>query len=404
MLKTIRLLFLVLSCSVVAIAQPARVRISAWYWLNSAPKADWQGDFVTMRNLGFTDVVLCWGIDLGALRFKAREADTREAMRWAQRAGLGAYLVIWQPTANSLKRRTTYEQVDSAGHHLFSFDVFNAEWRRTEWKQYLQEVARAFGAEPAMRGYIFDDSFTEGPVGGPYGKAGTGIVSYGSYERKQFGRPLPRTPSDPRWKEWVKVREGWWEDWARDTVRYIRQVDPDPQHIIYLEDPAGNALNPNVKNAIGLDLTRVARHFDAVGAYTSASWDSSPNSGDRVAQHTRDVLTQVQKVIHPAKLKIYTFWVANPPEERKPGPARFPTVEQIRKICQTALQLGIRDLDMYGYRIGDYRVTSNATLTKFSPGTGLTYPLTDQFPLKFLWDRPQIHDPLATYLRSLNPR
>jgi hypothetical protein len=402
MLKTIRLLFLVFSCSVVALAQPARVRISAWYWLNSAPRSDWQGDFVTMHNLGFTDVVLCWGIDLAALRFKAREADTRQAMSWAQRAGLGAYLVIWQPTANSLKRRPEFEQIDSAGHHLFSFDVFNAEWRRTEWKQYLQEVARAYGKEPAMRGYIFDDSFTEGPVGDPYGKAGTGVVSYGSFERKQFGGPLPRTPSDPRWQEWVKVREGWWEDWARDTVRYIREADPNRQHIIYLEDPAGNALNPNVKNTIGLDLPRVARHFDAVGAYTSSSWDSK--SGGKVAQHTTDVLTQLQKVIDPAKLRIYTFWVANPPEERKPGPASYPTVDQIRMICQAALQLGIRDLDMYGYRIGDYRVTSNATLMKFSPGTGSTYPLTDQFPMKFLWDRPQIHDALATYLRSLNPR
>lgn len=404
MRKAAWLVFLVICCSAVTFAQTARVRLSAWYWLNSAPKADWQGDFVTMHNLGFTDVVLCWGIDLAALQFKAREADTREAMRWAQRAGLGAYLVIWQPTANSLERRPEFEQVDSAGHHLFSFDVFNAEWRRTEWKQYLQEVAKAYGKEPAMRGYIFDDSFTEGPVGGPYGKAGTGVVSYGSYERKLFGGPLPRKPSDPRWNEWVKVREGWWEDWARDTVRFIREVDPNPQHIIYLEDPAGNALNPNVKNTIGLDLTRVARHFDAVGAYTYASWDSSPNSGERVARHTTDVLTQLQKVIDPAKLRIYTFWVANPPEERKPGPARYPSVDQIRQICQAALQLGIHDLDMYGYRIGDYRVTSNETLIKFSPGTGPTYPLTDQFPMKFLWDRPQIHDPLATYLRSLNPR
>jgi hypothetical protein len=90
MLKTIRLLLLALCCSVVDFEQPARVRISAWYWLNSAPRTDWQGDFVTMRNLGFTDVVHCWGIDLAALRFKARIADTREAMRLAQHAGLGA--------------------------------------------------------------------------------------------------------------------------------------------------------------------------------------------------------------------------------------------------------------------------------------------------------------------------
>jgi hypothetical protein len=403
MQKAIRLVFLVVCCSAVTFAQPARVRISAWYWLNSAPKADWQGDFVTMHNLGFTDVVLCWGIDLAALRYKARIADTRKAMQLAQRAGLGAYLVIWQPTANSLERRPEYQQVDSAGHRLYSFDVFNAEWRRTDWKQYLQAVAKAYGNEPAMRGYILDDSFTEGPVGGPDGPAGTGIVSYGSYEEKQFGGKLPRSPADPRWNEWVRTREKWWEDWARDTVRFIRDVDPNPQHIIYLEDPAGNALNPEVKGNIGLDLTRVATHFDAVGAYTSASWTSSPGSGARVAQHTRDVLTQLRKVIDPRRLSIYTFWVANPPEERKPGPARYPTVEHIRQICQAALQLGIHDLDMYGYRIGEYRVTRD-TLRRLTPGTGPKYPLTGQFPLKFLWDRPQIHDDLAIYLKGLNAK
>ena len=149
MLKAIRLLFLSLCCSAFAFAQPARVKISAWYWLNSAPKTDWQGDFTTMRNLGFTDVVLAWGIDVAAFRFPARIADTREAMRWAQRAGLGCYLVIWQPTANSLERRPEFEQVDSAGHHLFSFDVFNAQWRSTQWKQYLQDVAKAYRDEPA---------------------------------------------------------------------------------------------------------------------------------------------------------------------------------------------------------------------------------------------------------------
>lgn len=403
MLKAIRLLLLVLFCSAVAFAQPPRVKISAWYWLNSAPRTDWQGDFVTMHNLGFTDVVLCWGIDLAALRFKARIADTREAMLLAQRAGLGAYLVIWQPTANSLKRNPEFEQVDSAGHHLFSFDVFNAEWRETQWKQYLQKVARAYRGEPAMRGYIFDDSFTEGPVGGPDGPRGTGIVSYGRYEQEHFRGPLPRTPKDPRWSEWVKAREGWWEDWARDTVKFIRQADPNPQHIIYLEDPAGNALNPDVKNTIGLDLARVATHFDAVGAYTSTSWNASPNSGEKVAQHTRDVLTRLRKAIDPRKLSIYTFWVANGPEERKPGPALYPTAEQIQRICQAALGLGIYHLDMYGYRIGDYRVTPG-TLPKLTPGRGPTYPLTGQFPMKFLWDRPQIHDALAAYLKSLNEK
>jgi hypothetical protein len=172
MLKTIRLLLLVLFCSAVAYAQPARVRISAWYWLNSAPRADWQGDFVTMHNLGFTDVVLCWGIDLPALRFKPRIADTREAMRLAHRAGLGAYLMVWQPTANSLRRNPEFEQVDSAGHHLFSFDAFNAEWRETQWKQYLQEVA---GANRPCEDTFSTTLLQRDPSGVLTGRAGRGL-------------------------------------------------------------------------------------------------------------------------------------------------------------------------------------------------------------------------------------
>src|ERR1700749_928744 len=107
-----------------------KVRISAWYWLNAAPKVAWEGDFVTMKKMGFTDVVLCWGIDLAAAG--ERTTDTRKAIEEAYRAGLKSYLVIWQPSANSLKRRPEFQQVDSAGNLLSSFDVFNPEWRRTQ--------------------------------------------------------------------------------------------------------------------------------------------------------------------------------------------------------------------------------------------------------------------------------
>jgi len=384
-----------------ALAQTPRVRISAWYWLNSAPKVDWEGDFVTMRNLGFTDILMCWGVDLAGVG--TRIPDTREAMQWAHRAGLGAYIIVWQPTANSLPRRAVFEQVDSSQHHLFSFDVFNPDWRRTEWKEYLQRVAKAYRDEPAMAGYVFDDSFLPGPVGTMDGPEGTGVISYGDYERHRFAADLPTKPSDPHWNEWVKVRGGWWEDWSRDTVGFIREADPNPRHEIYLEDPADDALNPNLRNTIGLDFGRVARHFDFVGAYTTFSYDSSPDSGRKAAQATHDVLSKLREVVDPNKATIYTFWVANPVEELQPGPAKYPTADQIRLICEAALRSGIQHLDMYGFRIGDYRVSAK-DFPKVAPGSGLTYPLTGQFPQKFLWDRPEILDSLGSYLRSLNAK
>lgn len=382
---------LILCISGSAAASP-RIRISAWYWLNSAPKADWQGDFVTMRNLGFTGVVIGWGIDAAAFRYKNRMADTRDAMRWAQQAGLRAYVIAWHPWANSLPRRPRFQAEDSAGHLLNTFDVFNPEWRNTQWKQYLQMLARGVHDEPAMAGYVFDDSF---------GIGGGGVISYGKYEQRAFGSPLPRKPSDPRWNDWVNARAGWWEDWARDTVKFIREVDPNPQHQIYLEDSAGDVFSPKLRDSVGVDFPRVAKHFDAFGAYTGNSWNASPDSGEKAARRTAEVLMRVRKVVNPRKLTIYTFWVANAAGELKPGPAKYPTAEQIKLICEAALQSGIKHLDMYGYRIGDYRVTP-ATLPKLTPGSGPAYPLTGQFPGKFLWDRPEIHEALAAYLRSLN--
>ena len=381
------------------IAWGQKVRISAWYWLNAAPKVAWEGDFLTMKKMGFTDVVLCWGIDLAAVGF--RTEDTKAAIEEAYRAGLKSYLVVWQPTANSLPRLPGFEQVDSAGNVLFSFDVFNPEWRQTSWKKYLQTVAVAYRGEPGMAGYVFDDSFTLGPVATERGPAGSGMVAYGKYEQDHFGGDLPRKVTDPRWNEWVTARQNWWEDWAKDTVGFIRQVDKNPAHQIYLEDPADDVLHPDRIKTIGLDLNRVAKHFDAFGAYSDFAYRGSPEDNAKVVKGTQDILAKVTQEVGKEKNTIYTFWVANPAEELAPGLAKFPTVKQIRLIADAALQAGIRHLDMYGYRIGDYRVEAG-TMEKFSPGGGTTYPLTEQFPQKFLWDRPEIQEELGNYLRGLN--
>jgi hypothetical protein len=59
------------------------------------------------------------------------------------------------------------------------------------------------------------------------------------------------------------------------------------------------------------------------------------------------------------------------PEERKLGAAQYPTADQIRMICEAALRIGIRHLDMYGYRIGDYVIKPEdmAQRGAASPGT-----------------------------------
>ena len=369
------LLVWVLLAPAIALAQSSPVRVSAWYWLNSAPASEWGRDFRTIRNLGFTHAVLCWGLDLAAVSL--RPEDTRQALALCRRAGLGAYLVIWHPTHNSLERKPEFQQKDIAGRLRLSFDAFNSQWRGTQWKSYLQTVASVLRDEPAFAGYVFDDSFLIGPIerfGGPSGKPPERILPGGDQ------------------------RAAWWEQWARETVQFIREVDANRSHEIYLED-GEYVLGRQARQAVGLDFGRVAKHFDAVGAYTAKPWDS-PESGTRLARHTREILEKTREAIGPDKKIIYTFWVANQVELRKPGRSRFPTVEQIRLIADTALQFGIQHLDLYGFRIGDWAVKEEEWPQR-RPGRGKTYPLTGSFPGKFLYDRSGIHDELRAYLRGL---
>src|SRR5581483_2756416 len=133
-----------------------------------------------------------------------------------------------------LERHPDVVQIDAAGHHLFTFDTFNPEWRRTEWRDYLQKVARAYGKLPGMAGYVFDDSFGIGAIGvfgGPVSKPDERYISYGEVERRAFGSEPPKKPTDPDWQKWVDARARWWNEWAADTVRFIREADPDKQHI-----------------------------------------------------------------------------------------------------------------------------------------------------------------------------
>lgn len=386
-----RLAVILLFCiAAISSAQQPKVRLSAWYWLNSAPKVDWEGDFVTMKALGYTDVVLAWGLDLTGVI--TRPQETRDAIRLAHKARMRAYLIVWHPIANTLPRRPEFMQVDSAGKTLETFDVFNRDWRASQWKDFLQQVARTYGKEPGMAGYVFDDSFSV---------TGNGIVSYGEAEKRMFGGDLPRKPGDARWDDWVKARQGWWEEWAADTVKFIREADPDSTHEIYIEDLIGTILNPNRTNNIGLDFGRVAKHFDAVGGYTTAHFTSAPDSDKKAIGQTIKAITEVQKMAGPDKKIIYTFWIANPPEERKPGPAVYPTAAQIKQICDAALNLGIRHLDMYGYRIGD-PAKAREDWAKWIPAEPAPYLLTGQFPQKFLWDRPQVQQDLGDYLLRLN--
>jgi hypothetical protein len=52
MIRFLGLTFLMAQVLICAPAQ--RLRISAWYWINSAPRDEWERDFRKMAELGFS--------------------------------------------------------------------------------------------------------------------------------------------------------------------------------------------------------------------------------------------------------------------------------------------------------------------------------------------------------------
>ena len=137
-----------------------------------------------------------------------------------------------------------------------------------------------------------------------------------------------------------------------------------------------------------------------MGAYTEARWDGKPDSGKRAVEQTRARSRRRVRQSGPIRRSFTRSGVGNILELRTPGPAKYPTFEQIREICEAALKYGIRHLDMYGYRIGDFVVTEKNWPEKRPPAKG-PYPLTDPFPRKYLYDRPELHGRLRSYLREL---
>ena len=374
------------------------VRVSSWYWLNSTDKAQWPRDFKAMKDLGLTDVVLVWGLD--AVAFSTRVGDSHEAMRAAYKAGLGSYLFVWHARHSALPHQEQFQQVDAGGHVLFAFDVFNREWRETQWKRYLQTLAREYGHEPGMAGYVFDNSFAIGNIGaidGPAPSPAESYLSYGKAEAKMFGRQPPTSPEDPAWGAWTEARQEWWAQWAKETRAAIRAIDPDPRHEIVLED-GENTIDPDAESRAGFTLGRVTSSFDTMTAYWAPRY--SKDSAEKIGGDVRGYLARMRTAIGTDKPLGFTLRLSDDATEDLPGHADHPTLEQVEGAVDAALAAGVRHIDLYGYRMGIYHL-DGAGWRHYQPGTGREYPLTGQVEGKFLADRPELRDGLKAYLKKI---
>lgn len=419
-----------------------RLRISAWYWLNSAEKQQWEKDFKSAAEIGFTDMLLCWGLDSAAVSFQ--QENTRQALSLCQKFGMKAYLLIWHPSHNSLPRRAEFQQVDNKGNLLFTFDLFNRQWRSTQWKEYLQTVARAYKDHPGLAGYLFDDTFGPGPVGsfeGDKTKVHGDMVSYSSYDYGQFRQWLqnkyktvpqlekswgtavgswekvepPKEITEKNqaaWNDWCEARSQWYQEWGKDTVKFIRELDPSPDHEVYLEDgqyvlgldkvPSKNSYRPvTVRDTLGLQFGAVASQFDAVCGYTAFRWEI-PDALAKAVKRTRETLEVTRSAVGKQKKIIYTFW-AGDLDTDKPLPLKYPDAQQIIAVAQAALDLGIRHLDLYAYRVGDWRADNAEWLVR-RPGPNLNYVLTKPLSGRYLCDRPDVLKELGVLLPQLKAK
>ncbi len=389
---------LCVGCTSLPGAQAPRVRISAWYWLNSVPETQWPADFANMKQLGFTDVVLVWGMDGAA--FSSRIHDSHQAIEAAYKAGLGSYLFIWHARYSSLPHDPRFEQVDAAGQTLYAFDTFNPQWRHTQWKQYLQSVALAYAHEPGLAGYVFDNSFAIGHVGKVDGDAprqDANYISYGDAERGMFGSRLPLSPNDPAWAAWMRARQQWWADWAKDTRDAIRAIDPNMQHRVVLED-GQNTLDHDTETRAGLSLKEVAPSFDTMSAYLAPHY-SDP--GIDLAKDVKAYLTQMRIAIGPNEELSLSLRLSEDATEDSAAHADKPTLAQIRVAIDAALAMGVKRIDLYGYRMGVYHL-EDPGWSQYLPGVAKTYPLTGQIEGKFLVDRPELWPGLREYLGKIS--
>lgn len=179
-----------------------------------------------------------------------------------------------------------------------------------------------------------------------------------------------------------------------DTVKFIRTIDPNPTHIFYVEDFIGSLTDPEKPARLGLDLGRVFQDFDAVAVTPCLVGSRMPILPRASCKST---LTQSKLCASsPARRRGSYLPFGQQMSERNdcPTPQNIPAADDSIAICRTALSLGIRHLDMYGYRIGEYCATRQQ-MHDLVPPEPAPYRVTGQFPQRFLYYRLEVKEGLA---------
>ena len=209
------------------------------------------------------------------------------------------------------------------------------------------------------------------------------------------------SPRDPGWAKWTAFRQHAWANWAKETRQAIRAIDANPQHAIILED-GENTIDPDTEARAGLDLQQVIPAFDRMSAYWAPNY-SEAGGNEHLEAGIRDYLTRIRAAVGPDKELALSLRLSESSSEDLPGPASYPNLAQIQRAIGAALALGIRNIDLYGYRMGVYHLDGPGW-RQYQPGSASSYPLTGQIEGKFLCDRKELWPGLKAYLHQIERR
>ncbi|HLG19598.1 MAG TPA: beta-galactosidase [Bdellovibrionota bacterium] len=404
--------------------------MGAWYWLNSVPPTQWKSDLQEMKAGGISYVVAAFGYDTTA--FVRRAHDMRTFLDEADEAGLGVYLNIWGPSASQLPVPAGMETVDELGVVRITPNLFERTWVDRIWVPYLETLAEAAKGHRNFLGYYFDETFQMGRPKIAGLREGR-FSSYSELDRirfrvwlmKKYGdlpalakawreKPAsdwnevapPAEPSNPKkWWDWIEARKAWLRDWAQATRAAIRREDPNPAHLLVLEDDEliletegvtgaaaakvraqlGASALANMLDQRGLDIRDLARFFDAISVYAAFSWSGEQDLREYQDQ-TRRIVRKLKTLFGEQPFPIFTFWVGTSLDSPRQS---HPTVDEILSIIDIARREGARAADLYAYRVGDWRL-SPVDRPDLLPGNGRYYPIAPPMKGIYLADRPQV--------------
>ena len=294
----------------------------------------------------------------------------------------------------------------------------------------------------SFAGYFFDDTFGIGPVGsfgGEPGKARGDFVSYSAHDIAGFRRWLRNkygalqklekawqqkfsdweSVEPPReitienktsWEDWCQARRQWLREWSVETVKFIRVVDKSFDHAICLEDgeyilgkprKIKSSVRPvTMRDTLGMDFGFVAAPFEEFCAYSAYRWDVT-DALETARENLTGTIQSASAHGTDRKKVACAFWVAD--VDTNKAKLDLPSASQIISLAEAAITLGVRHVNYYAFRVGDWRV-SEQDWPAARPGANLNYPVTKPLPGRYLCDKPDLLRELAERHRQLKEK